>query len=180
MNQRKGIIAFSILVLGVAIISRLIEHPANFAPIGALALLSGYYLKGKYSWLLPLAAMLISDFIIGTYHWQVMASVYLSYLAIWGLGRYAAKQGTKSALLPTTLLGSTVHFVLTNFAVWAFSGLYAMTASGLVLSYTMAIPFFKWTLAGDVFYTVVFVSVIEGAKYIGAHLAKSSTVTEIR
>jgi hypothetical protein len=179
MNTRKGLIAFTVLVIGIAVISRLVDHPANFAPIGAVAILAGYYLKSRNSWLLPLAAMLVSDLIIGTYQWQVMASVYVSYLALWGLGRYAKGQDTKVALLPATLLGSSVHFVATNFAVWAFTGLYAKTLSGLLLSYTMAIPFFKWTLAGDAFYMVVLVSMVEGARYVGNHLAQTREAVSI-
>ena len=175
MNTRKGLIAFTVLVVGIAAFSRLIEHPANFAPIGAVAILSGFYLKSRNSWLLPLAAMLISDLVIGTYQWQVMASVYLSYLALWGLGRYAKGQETKVALLPATLLGASLHFITTNFAVWAFSGLYVKTLSGLLLSYTMAIPFFKWTLAGDAFYMVTLVSTIEAARFVGNRLAQRQT-----
>ena len=47
------------------------------------------------------------------------------------------------------LASSTVFFIATNFAVWAFSPMYAKTFEGLVLCYTMAIPFFQNTIAGD-------------------------------
>lgn len=57
----------------------------------------------------------------------------------------------KGALL--TLGSSVFFFVVTNFAVWVQSGMYAHTWSGLVRCYTMALPFFRNTILGDAFYT---------------------------
>lgn len=166
MESRKSLVFLGGLFIGMIALSRLVDHPANFAPIGAVAILSAYYLKSKYSWVLALGAMLTADLFLGFYQWQVMLAVYGSYLAMWGLGRYAKTQETRWALAPMTLLGSSLHFILTNFAVWAFTGLYAKTMTGLLMAYTMAVPFFKWTVAGDVFYAVLFVSAIEGARFV--------------
>src|SRR3989344_49444 len=44
----------------------------------------------------------------------------------------------------------------TKCALWAFSGMYAPTLGGLLLSYYMALPFFKFTLLGDLFYVALF------------------------
>jgi hypothetical protein len=46
-----------------------------------------------------------------------------------------------------------VFFLATNFAVWAFSPMYEKTLEGLVLCYTMAIPFFHNTVAGDLIWS---------------------------
>ena len=51
------------------------------------------------------------------------------------------------------LVSSSVFFIVTNFAVWAFSPMYAKTFEGLVLCYTMAIPFFQNTIAGDLIWS---------------------------
>jgi len=176
MNQRKALVALSVLAVLFAVIFRLVDHPANFAPIGAIALVSAYYLHSKGSWAIPLGAMLLSDAIIGFYSLPVMLSVYASYLAIWALGRWAKQADTKSALLPAVLFGSITHFVATNFAVWAFTGLYAKTLSGLAFSYTMAIPFFKWTLAGDLFFAGVFIAMIEGARQFSKSVVSKEAV----
>ncbi|MDO8509723.1 MAG: hypothetical protein Q7S24_01115, partial [bacterium] len=48
-------------------------------------------------------------------------------------------------------------FITTNAAVWAWSGMYAPTASGLWLSYYNALPFWRNMLVGDLFYTAVLV-----------------------
>jgi hypothetical protein len=63
-------------------------------------------------------------------------------------------------LVAGAVLGSSIlFFVLTNFAVWALSGDgpfplgYPKTWAGLIACYTMAIPFFHWTLLGDLTYS---------------------------
>ena len=50
------------------------------------------------------------------------------------------------------LLSATIFFVITNFAVWMSGTMYPLTIDGLLLCYTMAIPFFGNTLAGTLFY----------------------------
>jgi hypothetical protein len=54
-----------------------------------------------------------------------------------------------------SLLGSILFFFITNFGVWA-GGFYGYTAGGLSKCYVMAIPFFKGTIMGDLFYNLVF------------------------
>jgi hypothetical protein len=46
--------------------------------------------------------------------------------------------------------------VITNFAVWAFGGLYPHSLTGLTECYFLAIPFFRNTLLGDLFYSGAF------------------------
>ncbi len=179
MNQRKALVALSVLAVIFAVTFRLVDHPANFAPIGAIALISAYYLTARGSWAIPLGAMLLSDAIIGFYSLPVMFAVYASYLAMWGLGRWAKNAETKTALVPAVLFGSITHFVLTNFAVWAFTGMYAKTLSGLALSYTMAIPFFKWTLAGDLFFAGLFIAMIEGARQMAKSIVSKDVVENV-
>ena len=43
-----------------------------------------------------------------------------------------------------------------NFGVWAVGTLYAPTWQGLVLCYTMALPYLLNTMAGNLFYAGVF------------------------
>jgi hypothetical protein len=57
-------------------------------------------------------------------------------------------------LLGCSLLCSGVFFLTTNFGVWFFGTLYAHDLSGLLRCYAAALPFFKYTLAGDLFYSV--------------------------
>ena len=49
-----------------------------------------------------------------------------------------------------------VFFLVTNFAVWAFTSMYAPTLDGLLLCYVLALPFYAYTLAGDLVWNTVF------------------------
>ena len=50
---------------------------------------------------------------------------------------------------------SLIFFVTTNFAVWAWSGLYSADMAGLIQCYAMGLPFLKYTIAGDLFWAAV-------------------------
>jgi len=175
MNLRTKI-AIAALIVVLAAVSRLVKHPFNFTPIVAMAIFGGYYLKNKWAALLPLAAMVISDYFIGFYDWQVMASVYLSILLAFFIGKYASNK--KWFFVPLSSLASSITFFLvTNFAVWAFFDWYPHTWAGLITNFTLALPFFRNTLLGDVFYTGVLFGAYELALYLAARRsAKQATV----
>ena len=141
----------------------------NFAPIAALALFSGYYFRSaKVAVLVPLLAMSLSDLFIGGYEWQMMAIVYGALtlpVAFRGLLRkyLAMERGSASSaaiglggLLTCSLASSLFFFLATNFAWWPWS-MYQRNWEGLLLCYQQGIPFFRHTLAGDLFFgTVLF------------------------
>jgi len=156
---KKYLPAFILITLGIA--ARFLPHPANFAPIGAIAIFSGIYLPKKWAVILPLVAMFFSDIFIGFYAWPVMLSVYGS-LAIMGLIGLAVRKNKKlGTVLGGTILGSIIFYLVTNFSVWAFGSLYTHNLAGLAQSYVMAIPFFRNSLLGDLFYTGVLVGAYE-------------------
>ena len=135
------------LILGI--VFRIIPHAPNFTPMLSIALLSGYYIKSRYSILLPIAILLGSDILLGgnpMAHW-----VYLSIVAIILLG-YLVKNNAKNILL-NSVLSSFIFFLVTNFGVWITGG-YAYNFSGLIQCYIMAIPFFKNTLISTVFFSM--------------------------
>lgn len=150
-----------VALAAIGIVSRLIDHTPNFAPITALALVAGYYLPRRISWLVPLSAMLLSDVMIGFYSWQVMLAVYASFALAWFFATMAASSGSRTSLVPATLASSVIFFLVTNAAVWGFTDMYIKSAAGLMQSYAMAIPFFKSALLGDIVFTAVFVGLME-------------------
>jgi hypothetical protein len=157
--MQKYFPAFLLILLGIS--SRLLPHPANFAPIAAIGLFSGIYLPKKYALIIPGIALILSDWFLGFYVWQVMVAVYASF-AIVGLIGLTIKNNKKiHIILGGTLLGSIIFFLVTNWAVWAFTPMYAHNVNGLLQSYFMALPFFKNTLLGDLFYTGVLVGAME-------------------
>jgi hypothetical protein len=144
-------IVFALIALGVC--ARLVPHPWNFTPIGAMALYAGARLPKLYmSAVTTVAALLISDAFLGFYSgmWYVYGASLIPVL----LGAFV--QGRRlgiAALLPATLLSGFSFFVVTNAAVWATGHLYPRTLSGLATCFTAAIPFYQNQVAGDLFYT---------------------------
>ena len=140
----------------------LVSDLPNFKPIAAIALFSGFYFRK--SWMALLAtglALLISDWQIGSYHWPIAMSVYGTLLAGCLIGRYFIgnnkQQSGKLVTLKTAaaaLSMSCLFFIITNFAVWASGVWYPHGLQGLASCYVNAIPFFKYTVAGDVFFTI--------------------------
>ena len=62
------------LIIGLAVLARIIPHVPNFTPIAAMALFGGAYLNRRYAILVPLVAMVFSDIFIGFYSPVVMVS----------------------------------------------------------------------------------------------------------
>ena len=146
-----------------AIFLRLLPHPANFAPIAALALFTGVYcVKFSKWWLLvPIAAMVVSDIFIGVYDLRIMAVVYGSFLIAGLVGVVVSKHKKVQSILLSSVLVSVIFYLTTNFAVWMFGTLYPLTFEGLISSYVMALPFFRNTFFGNLFYVSVFFGVYE-------------------
>jgi hypothetical protein len=145
-----GIVVFAALM-------RFLPHPPNFVPIAAIAMFGGaYFSDKKLAFLLPMGIMLFTDLIIG-FH-GLMWVVYLSFAAMVGIGMLVARKKNVVNITAGALSGSILFYLTTNFAVWAMgSGMYyPLTIEGLLLSYTAAIPFFHYSLMGDLFYTAVF------------------------
>lgn len=138
----------------MAALTRLIPHPPNFAPIGALALFGGaFFLNKKHAFIIPVAAMLISDLFIG-FH-ALMPFVYGSFVLIVLLG-FRLRENKK--VLPVTLsalAASVIFFIISNLGVWLAGSFYPKNLIGLTECYIAAIPFFHNTLLSDILYTAV-------------------------
>ena len=152
--------AAAVLIV-IAAFSRLLPHPANFTAIAGIALFGGVYLDRRFAFIVPIAAMLISDYFIGFY--SGMYWVYGSFVLIVLLGLWLKDHKRPLYIAGGTIAGSILFFVVTNFGVWMTSGsMYAPTWSGLVECYVAAIPFFRNTLSGDVFFVAVMFGAYEG------------------
>ena len=149
-----------LIVLGVA--GRLLPHPPNFTPMAAIALFAGFiFIKRYMSIIAVVATMLLCDyFAFGSLSasWFGSKSMFVVYLALLFPLVFKNFLQKKLGLLRLTgaaLASSTVFFLSTNFAVWAFSPMYEKTFEGLVLCFTMAIPFFQNTVAGNLVWSGV-------------------------
>lgn len=146
------------LVLTAAL-SRLLPHPPNFTPIAAIALSSAVYLDKRYAFIVPLAAMLISDAIIGFHDGMVW--VYGCFLATGFIGLWLRSHKRPLPIVGAALTSSVLFFVVTNFAVWLNGTMYPKTWEGLVACYVAAIPFFQNSVVGDLAFTAALFGLFE-------------------
>jgi hypothetical protein len=170
-NILRGFGILSIILIGAAL--RVIPHPSNFSPIGGMALFGGAMLATttgrSFALLLPLAALFLGDLVLG-FH-ETMPAVYLSFLTVGLIGLSLGAKASPARLAAGSVLGSVVFFFVTNFAVWATSGMYAKTSAGLAQCFVAALPFFQNALAGDLFFTALF---------FGAWALVEKTVPQLR
>lgn len=153
MNKNKFFIILTLL--GLAVVSRLIPHLPNFAPVAAVAMAASLCLNKKWSIILPIFALFISDALIGFYDWRLMLAVYGSFAVIGVFSWWLKKHSHPINLLTVSLGASIFFFFTTNTSVWLFSNWYPKTLVGLALSLEMGLPFFRNTLFGDLFYTTI-------------------------
>lgn len=143
--------AYTAIVIAAAL-SRLVPHPPNFTAIGSLALFGGACFEYSLAaYLVPLAAMLLSDAVIG-FH-RGMPVIYACFLITTFLGRRMQGSRNIGLVAKMSFLSSVMFYAVSNFWVWAGGSMYPHTAQGLVLCYTAAIPFFGNTLAGTMIYS---------------------------
>jgi hypothetical protein len=134
--------------------SRLLPHPPNFTPVAAMALFGGAYVSDKrLAFGLPLAALFLSDAVLGFYHGMIW--VYGSFTLIVCLGLQLRSRRRLLPIAGAALAGSVLFFILTNFGAWVSDGVYPRSLGGLGSCYVAAIPFFQNTIAGDLIYTAL-------------------------
>jgi len=179
MKKQKIDIRFGVLSLLVllAAFSRLIPHPPNFAPIGAMALFGAAYFSKKYiALIIPVLSMWLSDLVINnviyaqyfdgfTFFYQGFYWTYAAFIVIGVIGFFMLKKIQLKSVALASLLAAVLFFVISNFGVWASGTMYPKNFSGLLACYTAAIPFFKNTLMGNLVYSVVLFGAFELAQY---------------
>jgi len=165
-SKKVKIIEFSIILLLIlfGVTLRLLPHAPNFTPILAIALFGGFYFTKKIALILPITAMAVSDVFIGYYASELMIAVYGSFILCVLLGLWLKKNKRWQTVLGGSLLAAIIFFFVTNFAVWAFTPWYAKTFEGIIQCYFMALPFFRNTLLGTLFYVTIFFGAYEMVK----------------
>lgn len=151
------LITLTTLVLSMALF-RILPHWPNFTPVAAVALFGAATFERKWLGLAaPLAAMLLSDALIG-FH-STMGAVYFSFALTWLLGLFALRKPTAGRIAGASVVSSVLFFLITNFAVWYGSSFYPQTPAGLLSCYTAGLAFYNGTsyflngLLGDLFFS---------------------------
>ncbi len=142
-------------LIGVGVVGRLVPHAPNATPITAITFAARKQLGRVWALIIPLLAMLLSDFVIGFYDWKILLSVYGSFLCVVVLSQLLKADSHPLAVGAMVVASSLLFFLITNFAVWAFSPWYAKSITGLVYCYTLGLPFLRNMMLGDIAYTAV-------------------------
>ena len=131
--------------------SRFIPHPPNFTSLLALSFYIPALLGIRY--LLPLiVSFIITDILIGLH--GVTFFTWGSVIFIGLLSKYFIKNIISR--ISGALVGACIFFLVSNFGVWSM-GSYGYTFDGFLMCYTLAIPFFAYSLIS----TLIFSSIIE-------------------
>ncbi len=173
IQPRLGIISMVILL---AALSRLLPHPANVTPIGAMALLGGaYFANRRLAVLVPLLSLWLSDLILNnviygagnqSFTWFITDSVWVygSIILTVMLSSVLLKQVKPDTLILVSLVSSLVFFVITNFGTWyLYKGItYANSWDGLTTCFAAGLPFLRNTILGDLFFSVLLFGLFAG------------------
>lgn len=172
-NIKKMSIWVPIIVIFALALSRLLPHMPNFAPITAMAIFGGVYMSKRYALIVPLIAMLISDYLLlyvtpfgaqmfnfsqvyapqALFH-SALPIVYLSFIISGLVGLWLKNHKTPIYIVLAAFFCSIQFFLLSNAAAW-MGGMYDRSIIGLWEAYIAGIPFFQGTMLGDFFYTTL-------------------------
>ena len=145
---------------------------SNFAPLAAIALCGAIYFPRKYKFAMPLAALLISDLALDIYYGASLADPlilcrYVAFALVGLLGLAISRRASLKTIIPASLAGSAIFYVITNFFSWLTDPGYVKNFAGLVQSLTVGLPqysatptwmFFRNSLVSDLLFTVLFVA----------------------
>jgi hypothetical protein len=148
-------LAYLFVLLAVAV--RFMPHPWMFTPVVGSLLFFGARGSRRQLWV-PFVLLAASDVLLTklVYSYPFTSDHYVTfawYAAILWLG---TKLGTKTKWLPVigaALASSVSFYLITNFVAWAWLDMYPKNLSGLIMSYTAALPFFRQAVAGDLIFT---------------------------
>jgi hypothetical protein len=168
VHKERQQVAFDLsiftLLIAIGVAGRWGQPEWCFTPIAATAIFAGFYFSGvAAAVLVPIAILVTSDLLLPAYdNLPVMIATYaVMTLPVWfgrmlRGGQRGWARATRWALCG--FVPATAFYLVSNFAVWAFQSDYEKSLAGLAQCYAAAVPFYRWMLAGDVFYLVVLFS----------------------
>ncbi len=151
-------LAYLFVLLAVAV--RFMPHPWTFTPVAASLLFFGARGSRRQLWV-PFLLLAASDVVLTK---LVYAYPYFSwdhfvtwawYAAILWLGTKLGANSKPLRVVGAALASSVSFFLVSNFAAWAAMNLYPKNFGGLMMSYTLGLPFFRNAVEGDLLFTAV-------------------------
>jgi hypothetical protein len=144
---------------------------SNFAPLAAIALCSAAYFPLKYKFSIPLVSLFVSDIVLNFHYGAAILDPlilcrYLALAVVGFIGLSVQNGASLKTLLPASIVGSTVFYVITNVFAWLTDPGYVKNFAGMIQSLTVGLPqysatpswlFFRNSLLSDLLFTLLFV-----------------------
>ncbi len=148
-------IVLTLLVIAAALTRALplfIPHIWNFTAVGALAIFAGAQFGDKrLAFIMPLAAMAVSDIFLGN---GFSLLVYTGFIAMVACGFLVRNKINTLNVVLASFISASVFYLITNFAFF-YPTTYPQNLTGILASYTAALPFFRNMLIGNLVYSAV-------------------------
>jgi hypothetical protein len=187
--NKSNLLVLFILILACALYRVWDSRPMGFAPQIAMALFAGSISRDKrFAFLFPVLSLFISDLLYQFLYSQGLSTIkgfyhgqwenYLLIASITVIGFFINKNKIGQIFIGS-LAGAVYFFLISNFMVWIGGGWdinnqpYPRSFSGLILCYSEALPFFKWSVLS----TLLFNGIFFGSFYL---LGKSVLKKEIQ
>jgi len=136
-------------------VTRFIPHPPNFTSLIALSFYAPAFFGVRY---LPvvLGSFIITDLFIGLH--EVIFFTWGSIILIGLFSKYFTN-GIYNRIIGS-LIGACIFFIISNFGIWSL-GSYGYSFEGILNCYTLAIPFFTYSIISTLFFASIFEGIIK-------------------
>ena len=126
----------------------------NFTPVAAIGLFAGFYFQRRaIALFIPLAVLVLTNVVLHSYESTGMkVVVYGSFLVPVAVSAVLRKELSAGRVCFCAASSSVLFFLATNLGHWWF--MRSHTALELYTAYVEAIPFFRATIAGDLFWSM--------------------------
>ncbi|HEY2626839.1 MAG TPA: DUF6580 family putative transport protein [Candidatus Udaeobacter sp.] len=145
---------------------------SNFAPLAAIALCGAAYFPPRFKFTVPLGALFISDLVLNYVYGATLLQMqmlghYLALALVGWIGFAIQNRASFKTLLPASVLGSIIFYLVVNTFSWLSDPGYAKDFAGLIQAQTVGLPqygstptwmFFRNTILSDLFFTLLFVA----------------------
>ena len=144
---------------------------SNLAPMAAIALCGAAYFPARFKFTVPLGALFISDLVLNYIYGAPLLQAqmlghYIALLLVGLIGFAMQDRASLKTLLPASILGSAIFYLIVNAFSWLSEPGYAKNFSGFIQAQTVGLPaysstptwmFFRNTILSDLFFTLLFV-----------------------
>lgn len=159
-----------------------LPHAWHFTPLAASLLFFGARGSRRQMWI-PLLLLAATDVVLTKYIYVYPLSwdqsiIWAWYAAILWLGTYLREKAGFWRIVGAAVTSSVSFFVISNFAVWAAQPqMYPRSFSGLMMSYSAGIPFFRGTAESDLFFSLAMFGTAAMVHAVSGWLDKSGDHT---